>query len=329
MSTDAAPNLSTPRGQHDFDPAALRGVLAQAEASRPLGEQELAQYRRFYGLQFADIPHRHELFCIDADGERLVVQYYIPDQARGHVFMCHGYFDHVGLFAYVIAGLMQRGLAVVTYDQIGHGLSTGAPGTIENFDRYVAATRAVWLHAHAQLQPTRPWHWLGQSMGGAIVMEYLHQHPPAVDEQAIGDTVLLAPLVRPYAWGINRWVFAIAKYTIKQRARTLTNNAENAEFLDLQKVDPLQAQALPVAWVAAMVEWSARFIAYPESQLAPKMVQGDNDRTVDAKFGVALYKRRYPNSRFLILPGGRHHLANESAPKRAQMWAFLDEHCDW
>jgi len=325
---DAGDSLAS-RGVHTFDVAALKAALAQAEFTQPVAADRVAEYRRFYGLEFTEIPHSHAMFCLDAAGEHLAVQYYLPSQTRGHVFLCHGYYDHVGLFGYIIAYLMQRGLAVVTYDQIGHGLSSGAPATIENFDRYVQATRAVWLHAQAQLKPPRPWHWFGQSMGGAIVMEYLQQHPPVADEQEIGEIVLLAPLVRPYAWGLNRWVFAIAKHTIKQRGRTLTNNAENPEFHALQEIDPLQARTLPIAWVQAMVDWSARFVAYPVSDLAPKLLQGDSDRTVDWKFGLTLYARRYPDHRHLIVPGGRHHLANESAHKRAQMWTFLDEHCNW
>lgn len=339
LSTDGGDAIGAPasRGARPFDAAALKAALAEAPLGEPLKSEHVAEYLGFYGLGFADIPHRHEMFCIRGANERLVVQYYLPSDIRGHVFVCHGYYDHVGLFGYVIEYLMRCGMAVITYDQIGHGLSSGAPATIENFDRYVEATRAVWLHAQARFQPAGPWHWFGQSMGGAIVMEYLQQYPPAPRErdqaveqqQAIGEIVLLAPLVRPYAWAINRWVFAVARYTIKHRRRTLTNNAENPEFHALQEIDPLQARTLPVAWVQAMVDWSARFVAYPVSQLAPKLVQGDDDHTVDWKFGLALYQRRYPNCQYLMVPGGRHHLANESAHKRAQMWAFLDENCHW
>jgi len=329
LSVETHATESTARGRNAFDPAALRADLAAAEAGQRLTAEQVAEYRRFYGLEFADVSHRHEMFCISGADERLVVQYFVPDQVRSHVLMCHGYYDHVGLFRYTIEYLLKRGVAVVTYDQIGHGLSSGASATIESFDRYVAATRAVFLYADAQLQPATAWHWVAQSMGGAIVMEYLEQHPPVAEGREIGEIVLLAPLVRPYAWWINRWVFEIAKRMITERPRSLSNNAENPEFQALQKVDPLQARALPVAWVQAMFDWSRRFVDYPVSQLAPKLLQGDSDKTVDWQYTIQLYEHRYPNCRHLIIPGGRHHLANESEQIRAQMWSFLDEHCSW
>ena len=94
-------------------------------------------------------------------------------------------------------------------------------------------------------------------------------------------------------------------------------------------MDPLQARILPVAWVQAMVDWFKRFERYPTSQLAPRLIQGDCDRTVDWKYNIEIYERRYPRATHLILPGGRHHLANESLEIRKQMWDFLDTTCVW
>ncbi len=328
MSTRGTPSKHLAiRGGNAFEAAVLRDALAQLPDGEDIDPARVTDYRAFYSLNFPHIAHRHRMFCLAGADERLVVQYFLPEQVRGYVMLCHGYYDHVGLFAYTIEYLMHHGLAVVTYDQIGHGLSSGAPVTIESFDRYVQATHAVHEHARNELHIHGAWHWVGQSMGGAVVMEYLHQYSP--DEGKYGEIVLLAPLIRPYAWWINRWVFAIAKLTITERPRVLTNNAENPEFHDLQEIDPLQARILPVAWVQSMVNWSKRFVSYPRSELAPKLLQGDADRTVDWKFNIKTYERRYPNAHHFIIPGGHHHLANESPAKREMMWTFLDEHCNW
>ncbi len=314
------------RGAADFDAARLRDVVAALADGARAPAAALENYRAFYRLSFADMPHEHEMYRVDVVGEHLAVQFFLPPEPAGCVLFCHGYYDHVGLFRYVIRYLLQRGFAVATFDQIGHGLSSGAPATIESFDRYVAATRRVHAFAKERLGANGPWHFFGQSMGGAIVMEYLQQHPPA---EGVGEIVLFAPLVRPYAWWLNRFVFGIAKYTIESRVRTLTDNAENAEFHALQKIDPLQARTLPVAWVQAMVDWFKRFEAYPVSALAPKVLQGDADRTVDARHNLKIYRRRYPHSLHLVIPGGRHHLGNESPAIREAMWRWVDETCSF
>ena len=233
---------------------------------------------------------------VEAHGERLAVQYFIPEGAAGTAFLLHGYFDHVGLFAHVLEPLLARRLAVVCFDQIGHGLSSGPRYTIDTFDAYVNATAAVYRHAREDLPELagRPWHWLGQSMGGGLTMEALQEELAA---EELGEIILFAPLTLPYAWWINRWVFWMAERTITERPRRIASNAENPEFLALQQADPLRALTLPVAWVRAMADWHARFAAYPSSELAPKVLQGDADRTVDARYMRKLYRQRYP-------PGG-------------------------
>ena len=323
MSTNNTPiPADVARGSIDFDAAALRSVIQGSAWNTPLESPLLDDYRAFYGLTFPQVAHEHSMFCLPLFTERLVVQHFVPPHPQGFVLLCHGYYDHVGLFGHCLDYFLRRGIAVITYDQIGHGLSSGEPVTIDSFDTYVAATAIVFDQAQSAYQVEQPWHWFGQSMGGAITMEFMQQHP-AIAEQS-GTIILLAPLARPYAWWFNRWVFAIAKHTITERPRTLTQNAENPEFHALQRIDPLQARILPVDWVQAMVHWYERFVAYPTSQLAPLLLQGDSDRTIDWKFNIALYEKRYPNSRHLLIPGGRHHLANESADIRKQMWAFID-----
>ncbi len=286
----------------------------------------LEAYRSFYHLDFPDIEHQHEMRKLEAAGEQLAVQFFQPPQPTGVALFCHGYYDHVGLFTYLIGYLLQRGLTVVTFDQIGHGLSSGAPVTIDTFDRYALATEAVYRFARGEIADVsrEPWHFFGQSMGGAVIMEYLHQHLP---DEGVGEIVLLAPLVRPYAWWLNRFVFAIAKLTIESRVRTLSDNAENPEFHALQEIDPLQARILPVAWVQAMVDWFQRFEAYAPSTLAPKVLQGDADKTVDGRHNLKVYRRRYPGSVHLIVPAGRHHLANDSSAVRHALWRWLDQEC--
>lgn len=324
------------RGGNDFDAVTLRDAIAELDDLQTLESAALSDYRLFYSLEFPRTSHQHSLYCVSCPGaaagtgaaadERLVVQHFVPEDSHSHVLLCHGYYDHVGLYGHVIDYLLHRGVAVVTFDQIGHGLSSGAPAYIDNFDRYVAATHSVYCTARERLASTEAWHWFGQSMGGSIVMEYLHHHPPP---QGVCEIVLLAPLVRPYAWWINRWIFALVKLTVEQRPRRLANNAENPEFHALQEIDPLQARVLPVAWVQAMVDWYHRFERYPISELAPKVLQGDDDHTVDWRYNLKVFQRRYPNARHLRIANGRHHLANDSAVVRETMWTFLDDTCQW
>jgi len=318
-----------------YDAVALTDHLADSPYGQAVGAEKFVDYAKYYGLIFTDVDTRveHQMYCLDlhlgAEQERIVVQHFIPPNAKSYAMFLHGYFDHVGLFRHVIQQLLRRGVAVVSYDQIGHGLSSGTPAVIGDFDQYVAATRLVYAHARQcfpQVQEEQ-WHWIGQSMGSAVVMEYLQQRD--LPNRPVGEIILFAPLVRPYAWWINRWLFRAASSFLEGRPRVITENANNPKFIARQRVDPLAPQTMSMLWITAMVTWYRRFIQYPVSTLAPKVIQGDADRTVDWRYGLKTFQRRYPNHVVFVVPAGRHHLANESDQVQVSMWSFLDQHCQW
>lgn len=311
-----------------------------------LDPTQVADYLEFYGL--GELAHTHRMWVVGGPGAsdqhnvrasttgpqqnkpadaRIVAQAFCPSSAHSCALLCHGYYDHVGLYGYLIEYLLSRGVAVITFDQLGHGLTSGERVAIGGFDEYVAATDAVLASAkRLGLVAEAPSHWLGQSMGAAVLLEYFQQHKVT---QVEGEIVLLAPLVRPYAWPINRWVFALVKLVVAERRRTLGNNADNPDFHALQRNDPLQAHVLPVRWVQAMVNWFERFERYPASPLAPKIIQGYADRTVSWRHNLKVMRQRYPDAAVRILPAARHHLVNEAPELRQQMWDWLDRECTW
>ena len=321
--------LREARGLGHFDDASLIHALA----SPPLDEQTwcpmdtalLDEYNRFYGLQFDGV-ERH-LALIESTGERITLQAFVPNhrEVRAWAVVCHGYYDHVGLYGHLIDDLLQRGIAVMSFDQPGHGLSTGDRANIDDFQQYVDVIRIVHKFA-AKSAGDKPLHWFGQSMGGALIMEYWRQQ---ADDKPTGEVVLLAPLVRPYAWPIMRWAFALAKRTVAARPRNMNTNMLNKEFVSLLAADPLQAKVLPVAWVQAMINWFTQFEKYPSSSMPLHIVQGYEDRTVSFRHNLRMLSSRFENAAIRIIPKARHHLVNETPDIYAEIWSWLDDSCDW
>ncbi len=316
------------RATAQFDAEALLDKLSQV-ADEAVAPELLGEYRAFYDLQAGGREdRRHRVYVLGVGGERIVAQHFVPAVSHGVVVMCHGYYDHVGLYGHLIEYLLGRALTVVAFDHPGHGLSTGPRADIDSFDRYVQTLDAVRQHAEGVLrQRATGWHWFGQSMGGAVILEYFDQRPP--DAEELGHVVLFAPLVRPYAWWLNRWVFAVAKLTITERPRLIAPNADNQEFFNLQIKDPLQARVLPVRWVQSMVDWFTRFERRGQVSTPVKILQGYADRTVSWRHGYRVLTKRYPHASWHLIPNGQHHLVNESAEIRSGMWQWLDAQCDW
>jgi alpha-beta hydrolase superfamily lysophospholipase len=308
-----------------FDPVALRTSLKPLVPGAPpvLTPAESA-YLRHYGIHFSESIEglAHQLGRIDTATHAIAAHLWTPRRARGSAVVIHGYYDHVGLYGHLIRHLLDRELAVLSFDLPGHGLSSGDPATIETFDHYVAAFDACFRALERHL-PT-PRYLFGQSTGGAIAMEWLLGNGITRAASPFDRVVLLAPLVRPYNWGLARIAYQVVRRFVTERPRGLSDNADNAEFLDfLRNRDPLQAKTLPVQWVTAMVDWMRRFEARPPSDLSPLVIQGDADKTVDWRYNVKVIERLFRPT-VVYLPEARHHLVNESPALRARMFAEID-----
>lgn len=274
-----------------------------------------ADYRRFYDL---DLGQR--LFEVDAGGERLAVQYFESEhRVRGAAVVVHGYYDHVGLYGHLIRYLLSRGLAVLAYDHQGHGLSTGARVTVDSFDRYVDGLEAVLEAVSGDLPEPR--YALAQSMGGAVLMEYLMRP----GRTTFDEVALFAPLVRPKAWRLARLAYLAVRPFASRVARGAPQNTEDKDFVAFLKRDPLQTWVLPVQWVGALAAWIRRFEGYPRDGRRVLVVQGGRDETVDGPHNIAMLRRLF-EVELLEVPEARHHLVNETAAVRERMWRFLDLH---
>ena len=128
---------------------------------------------------------------LSADGRVIPVRSFLPRQAelRAVVIALHGFNDYSRAFASVGSYFATQGIGLIAYDQRGFGLSertgiwAGASAYGEDLD---ALTRAV-----KQRYPGLPLFLLGESMGAAVVITALHDHP----DMAVEGVILSAPAV--------------------------------------------------------------------------------------------------------------------------------------
>lgn len=306
----------------------FRDLLTHSEAGDSLGSGHSAYraYLDFYGIdqaqKYANVIC--EMTTFHAAGERLVAQTFKPDSGEqgmpsGRAIIVHGYYDHVGLYGHLIRDCLDKNLTVYAFDLPGHGLSSGPRANIDSFDRYQQALDTFLENYCAEPEPNT---WLmGQSMGGAIVMEHLLTKFRRI-ECPYRCVVLFAPMVRPALWSVNKVVFALLRRFIKEQKRSFAKNSHDDNFLEFVRNDPLQALTLPIQWVSAMVEWMKRFEKLPDSRLKPMVVQGKNDGTVDWKYNMAVIENKF-DPQILYIDSARHHLVNEALDIREEMFRFI------
>jgi len=302
-----------------FDPERLRRQLPALHEASGDTASWLA-YRRFYGLPQQPGLHSR-LGWVSAGGRRIAVQGWWRDDARATVLLLHGYYDHMGLYRHVFDWALAMNFAVLSCDLPGHGLSEGEPASIGDFAEYQAVLGAL-LESAGRLGLPQPWHLFGQSTGGAILLDYLLTGTP---RPQLGQSVLLAPLVRPPAWGRSKLSYHLLNPFVRQIGRRFSANSADPDFLDFVRRDPLQAHVLPVAWVGALARWIPRIERAPVSAQRPLIIQGDADMTVDWRHNLAVLADKFRGAEQLILPGARHHLVNEEATQRARLFALLGE----
>jgi alpha-beta hydrolase superfamily lysophospholipase len=302
-----------------FDPDDLRASLRPLAARQPLSVQARA-YQRFYGLDFPLRQLRSGLGRFEIDGYELVSQYWWPERAKATLFVFHGFYDHTGLYRHVIEWALDQDFAVIACDLPGHGLSSGERASIRDFAEYQDTLQGLFREAQS-LDLPQPWHLCGQSTGGAIVVD--HVLNAGVNSPAQGQVILLSPLVRPRAWGWSQLSYYLLRPFVKAIARRFSENSNDPAFLPFLQADPLQPLRLPTAWVGALSRWIKRIEAAPTSTRRPLIVQGQADMTVDWQHNLAVLRGKFDRPQVLMLPEGRHHLANETLVMRQEYFGFL------
>lgn len=314
--------MKNPMMADSLDPDLLRAALQPLAQATDLSPQA-RRYQAYYGL---DLPHRRGVHSVlgrfAVRDYEVVAQAWWPDSPQATLVVLHGFYDHMGLYRHVIDWGLAMGFAVLGCDLPGHGLSSGPRASINEFDEYQAVLQALLDEARRLDLPT-PWHLLGQSTGGAIALDHLlHTAQPG----ALGETILLAPLVRPRSWGWSRVSYELLRRFVDQIPRRFSENSSDAGFLEfIQTRDPLQPVILPTAWVGALSRWIPRIEAAPGCRHRPIIVQGEADMTVDWRHNLPVLQRKFDNPEVLRLPTARHHLVNESEALRREYFDFLRE----
>ncbi|MBU2874932.1 alpha/beta hydrolase [Marinobacter salexigens] len=309
----------------DWDRGSL---LERLEPFDPDGREELSDemvaYCRFYGLDlWVEHPEvaYHQGYVTAGEHEVMVHYFRLPEPRaeKGTVFIMHGYFDHVGLYSQLIDRCLAAGFDVLAYDQPGHGLSSGTPAAIGSFLEYQGVLSEVVAHVRDKIRG--PWFAVGQSTGGAILIDYLLSNHHSKETSEFRKVVLLAPLVRPAGWLGAKVLHTLVKPFMTRWQRVFAANSGNTRFLRfLREYDPLQARAVHVDWVSALRTWiphieSARPVDFPVT-----VVQGEKDQTVDWQHNLRIIRNKFAAVEEVRIADGRHHLVNEAKDLQATVF---------
>lgn len=283
-------------------------------------------YLRFYHLDFVEqnLAHEHIMGWRDIGEHRIITHLWRIEGATQTAVIIHGYYDHTGLYDKLIAFCLQRGMNVLMWDQPGHGLSSGEPAHIDSFQTYDNVL-AHQVTSMKQRMPKQQLCVMGQSTGGAVIINYLLKRELNDHNSPFARAILMAPLVLPKGWAQGRWMLPLAKMlSVKRLKRNFSPSSSDAEFLPfVQHQDPLQAKHLYTSWVNALSVWYSYICQRPTCEHTLYCVQGDNDNTVDWQYNMPFLRDKFINVDISILANAQHHLVNESERLRASLFTTI------
>jgi alpha-beta hydrolase superfamily lysophospholipase len=296
-------------GRADFNVEQVKAELVPLSFESPSSYPAATrQYFDYYGLEIEGAEHFFGTFS--SSNHVLAAHVFKPRKSKSTVIVLHGYYDHTGTLKHLIKNLVEQHYTVAIYDQPGHGLSSGARASIDDFSEYATVWKDFLAICRNNLDG--PFHLVAHSMGCLIAADYLL----TTGADGLDNIVFISPLIRSVAWKVSGFGLKVSRGTIDQVPRAKRQSSSNDAFNQFMKDDPLQADNVPMAWVTALRKWNEEAGEYETSDKPLTIIQGTRDTVVAWKYNIPFLQSKFTNADPVLIKKGRHHLLNESLPMR-------------
>ena len=260
-----------------------------------------------------------------ADGQRLFVRDWPCAQARGAVLIVHGLGEHSGRYLRLAQWFNQRGWAVRSYDQRGHGQTPGRRGALRRGDDLLTDLATVF-DDYAGRQPHVPL-LLGHSMGGLVAARAVLD-----GRVAPAALVLSSPALRsresPWLVRLAALLARVAPSLPLRNGLQLDGLSHDAQVIADYRADPLCSRTITPRLADFIFRAGADTIDDAgRLRLPTLLLVADSDALVDPSgsrdFARAATGRLLTTRFFASL---YHELFNEAEPGRSQVLMQL---ADW
>lgn len=228
---------------------------------------------------------------------------YLIENPKATVIITHGIGEHSKRYEYLAFKLNKHGFDVITYDNLGHGRSSGKRGKIKSFKDHVETLRNIVLKERERT--SNKIILLGHSMGGGIVNLYeamYHDSDLIVSVAAATDTPSNMKIFKYTGFYLLRWV--------RINTKIFKNDlAKNPNIYLATKNDPLQ---LKYMYLSLLGEMFIKGIKYLKENIGnfktPILyVHGTSDKIVDYRFSQNMYDSIKTKDKTIKLYEGEYH----------------------
>ncbi len=240
-------------------------------------------------------------------------QYFKPDSCRGVVVLVHGMGEHANRYnSFVIPSLLDQNLAVVSYDQFGHGQTEGKRGHNPGYDTLLDCLGLVISKAE-ELFEKLPVFLYGHSMGGNVVINYCLRR-----QHAIAGLIATSPLLE-LAFDPPKWKMTAGKI-IRKIAPALTLPSEldaraiSRDPAEVQKYidDPLVHDKISANYSLAVFEAGTWAIEHASKLSIPSLIMhGTGDQITSHRASERFVNNSKNKAELVLMEDGYHELHND------------------
>ncbi|NER13934.1 alpha/beta fold hydrolase [Leptobacterium flavescens] len=267
----------------------------------------------------------HQEFNFRYKQYELFAQYWKTQNMRAAVVLVHGMGEHSTRYTdYVIPELLKNGIAVLTFDNFGHGKSSGKRGHCPGYEAIMELVDQMLAKAKALFENV-PLFLYGHSMGGNVVINYTLRHKP----QIVG-TIATSPFLK-LAFQPPGWKISIGKL-LQRIAPSITLPTEleveaiskDVSEVNKYKEDPLVHDRISPNFSFPVMEAGEWALSKAGELEAPMLLlHGTADRIIDHK-ATAEFNEKAGNASLKLYEGGYHELHNDEEKEK-----LLEDIVNW
>lgn len=238
---------------------------------------------------------------------------YPAKNPKAVVLIIHGMGEYGRRYEqFVIPKFLDHGLAVVTYDQFGHGSGPGKKGHHPGFE-YLLESIDKCLEKSAQEFRDTPIVIYGHSMGGNVALNYVLSRPDRIHGAVISSPFLRLSFEPP------AWKLFMGKLLGKiLPSITMANEIDASaisripEEVEIYVNDPLIHDRVSPAYSIAFMEKGEHVLKRAQELTKPMLLlHGTSDRLTDYKASRELAEIAGKNVQYFEVEGGFHELHND------------------
>jgi len=255
----------------------------------------------------------HQKFSFELHDSYFYGQYWHTKKIKAVVVLVHGMGEHSSRYTdFVIPTLTENGFGVISFDQFGHGNTTGKRGHCPNFTALLESVSYIVSKAEVVFGEKKPIFLYGHSMGGNVAINYVLR-----EEHFLKGIIATSPFLKlafkPPAIKLffGRILQSIAPSITMENG--LDANDISRDPIEVQKYinDPLIHNQISPNYSLTIMKTGKWALENAASLKTPMLLlHGTGDKIIDYK-GSQDFAQKSTFANLKLYEGGYHELHND------------------